>query len=518
MRRKNLLKKAVALVCSGIMAVTSLGGCSGLGLGSGSSADEDAIKIWATYPRPEASLKDWTESPFHVNLGKQVGHEITWEFPISGTDEQQAFNLMIAGNELPDIIIFNVPDVESYLDQGIILPLNEYMEAGKLPNLTKFLKENPQFDKEIKTDDGRYYAFPWVREDDWLYVFRGPAVRQDWLDECGLEAPVTVEEYDHVARVFHKKYGAKVAFVDDWMVEGFGSGFDATRNYYLDEDEIKYGPVEDNFREYLTFLHQWYEDGILDPDIPTIDADTLKKKVLNGESGLTYTSGNTMTQWQDEHDRLGDGAQWIGTSYLRKTKDTAVKFSQMDSLFYGMGAVITSTCKDVDAALEILDYGYSEEGRLFWNYGVEGDSYTMVDGEPVFTDKMRDPDSGLATVKAIEQYCGTNGSGPTVQAKGMYVQKCRKAISSAIDTWIDNTQMREHRLPKLQPTQAETDQINNKETTISDYVDEMYFKFIQGQEELNDETWKTFVDKIYEIGLDDVLDVKNAQLDRYRNR
>ena len=37
--------------------------------------------------------------------------------------------------------------------------------------------------------------------------------------------------------------------------------------------------------------------------------------------------------------------------------------------------------------LQMLDYAYTQEGFLFWNYGVEGESWVMGDdGIPKFTD------------------------------------------------------------------------------------------------------------------------------------
>lgn len=61
----------------------------------------------------------------------------------------------------------------------------------------------------MKTDDGRYYAFGFFREDGgWNDSYQGPVVRKDWLDECGLEIPETISEFENVIRVFNEKYGA----------------------------------------------------------------------------------------------------------------------------------------------------------------------------------------------------------------------------------------------------------------------------------------------------------------------
>lgn len=517
MRRKKMFKKIISLCTAGAMLAAMLSGCNWtLGPEKVERGENDFV-IWSTSVRPESSLKDYTESPFHQGLAKSLGKNLIWEFPVSGTDANQAFNLMIAGGDLPDIIIHNPTDVQAYIDQGIILPLNEYIEKGWCPNLKKFLEEHPDIDQSIKTDAGDYYMFPWCRVDDWMMVFRGPAVRKDWLEECNLEAPVTLDDYDKVAHVFKEKYNAVFSTVDDWFNEGFVSAFDTTRNYYLDDNgKVQYGPVEDNFRKYLEFMNYWYEEGILDKDLPSIDGETLKKKVLNNQVGIAYTSGNTITTWADELKANGSDAEWMGTSYPRKTKDATVEFSQFEPIITGIGGMITSNCHDVKGALEILDYAYSEEGHLHWNFGIEGEDYTMVDGEPVYTDKILK--SPLGVVAALDQNIGTQWGAPAIQDKRMYTQKQSDEVIAAIDTWASNTNMKAHLIPRIIPTQVETDNTSNIETTISDYMKEMYFKFIQGQVEINDKNWNAYVKKINDIGLQQVLDTKNAQVDRFNNR
>ena len=61
----------------------------------------------------------------------------------------------------------------------------------------------------MKDDQGRYYTFGFFREDGgWNDSYEGPVVRKDWLDECGLEVPKTISEFENVIRVFNEKYGA----------------------------------------------------------------------------------------------------------------------------------------------------------------------------------------------------------------------------------------------------------------------------------------------------------------------
>ena len=87
----------------------------------------------------------------------------------------------------------------------------------------------------------------------------------------------------------------------------------------------------------------------------------------------------------------------------------------------------------MELALRWLDYPFSEEGFYYWNFGTEGDTYTMENGEAVFTDKITKNE--LGTGEAIKLYTGTYGWGLGVQALGMVRQKLNPEVVKAGDTW-----------------------------------------------------------------------------------
>ncbi len=56
----------------------------------------------------------------------------------------------------------------------------------------------------------------------------------------------------------------------------------------------------------------------------------------------------------------------------------------------------SATSGNVELAMKMLEYAYSEEGHMFFNFGTEGVSYTMEDGYPKFIDLlMKNPISWL---------------------------------------------------------------------------------------------------------------------------
>lgn len=218
------------------------------------NAEGKSITYYSKSNVPFSGYADYTESPFHTKLAENVGVDIQFEFDPDGTTDESYYNLLLTRETLPDVILNQFTNAQELLEDGIIIPLNDYLEEWA-PNLYNYLEENPEIRKAISTDDGTIYMFPWLREDTWLCTFRGVAVRQDWLDEQGLEVPTNLEELDNVAHVFKEEYGAYFSTVPDWLYDGgISTAFDTWEEYYRDDDQVAhFGPAEEGWREYMQF-------------------------------------------------------------------------------------------------------------------------------------------------------------------------------------------------------------------------------------------------------------------------
>ena len=154
---------------------------------------------------PHEKYADWTESPFHTGLSEMLGVNIEWIIPTAGSTGSVFTNTLLADPaNLPDIMMtYWQNDANLYLEDGIIWDLTPYIQEYA-PAYYAFLQSNPAYDRAMKTDEGQYYTFGFFREDGgWNDTYLGPVIRTDWLEECGLEAPKTVSEFENVIRVFN---------------------------------------------------------------------------------------------------------------------------------------------------------------------------------------------------------------------------------------------------------------------------------------------------------------------------
>lgn len=105
------------------------------------------------------------ETELYKELENRTGVEIEFLHPPMGQDKEQ-FNLMIASDELPDLIEYTWFDypggLEKALQDGVIIELNELIDSHA-PNLKKLLESDEEIDKVVKTDSGKYYMFPFIR-------------------------------------------------------------------------------------------------------------------------------------------------------------------------------------------------------------------------------------------------------------------------------------------------------------------------------------------------------------------
>ena len=177
------IKKALCVAVAGASLVGALSGCSN------SKEVSNVVTYWAGIPMGDGS-SDAESIPFVQYLHEATGIDV--DFTIASSDGGQRteqFNILIASNEYPDIMESNWAGfkggAQGAIDQKVIVPLNQYMDEGKLPNFVKYLEEHPEIDKLLKTDSGEYYTIPFIREDDKSRMFNGPILRKDWLDELG---------------------------------------------------------------------------------------------------------------------------------------------------------------------------------------------------------------------------------------------------------------------------------------------------------------------------------------------
>lgn len=483
----------------------------------------DTLTIWTDGQRlkPHSSYDSYKDSPFHTGLAEKTGVEVEWMYPAEGTDSTQAYTLLLTEDVLPDIIFHNIShsDAEQLIEDGVIYDLTEYLPVYA-PDYWEWINGDESRFREATTGSGRVPSVSMWIEGDYNKCFIGPFIRQDWLDECGLNTPVTLEDWENVLTTFVEKYDAPFcAPLSYFRHFGFSSGVNAvglTSLVYLDGDTVKYAPAQDSRLEYLTVLNRWWENGLIDKDMFTVDDNSLRAKMLAGEVSSSVAALSTMTNILQDAEKEGTGAVIAPASYPRTAPGEPTNWIYTTAdLRNGYAAFVTTSCPEekLITALQWLNYGFTEEGMMYWNFGSEGVTYTLnADGEPEFTELITGDADGLNA--AMEKYTGMQGNGISIQASRLVALKNHKVAAEAVYTWIENSNAAKHRMPSgVSFTSDENNERADLETALDTYVLEMSLKFISGEESLDN--WEEFQNTLKSMGAERLVELYQNAYDRY---
>lgn len=516
--------KSKKITAAGAVALICAVGFAGCGKDDGAVNGEKVKLTWwvPLYPAISQTAQNFGELEFYKELQERTGVELEFVHPPLG-QESENFNIMIASDELTDMITggaYTGGNMQA-IEDGYYIALNDYVEKYA-PNFSKLLKENDDFRKVSSEDDGTYSQFPFFRGDNYLLSWQGPQIRKDWLDELGMELPETIDEWDTVLRAFKAKGVEFPLTLNQKSFTGYSTSmfmgaYGIGGGWYALDETMHCGYLEDGYKRFLTTLNTWYKDGLLDPDFYAQDDNTHDAKVTSGRAGAWIaTGGGKMGSYLKAFKESGGKAKISGTKYAVLNKGETPMFGFKSPIYdSAMCVKITTDCKTPEAAVKFLDYGYSEEGHMFWNFGIEGVSYDMVDGYPKYTDVVINNPAGLDMSTAMVHYMASSYGSAFVQDKRYYEQYLQSEEQrEAVSMW--SQYQYSNKPPIITLTEEERKNTQDKETSINTYIDEMIIKFIVGEESLDN--YDAFTGKLKEMGINDILEAKSNALDRYNSR
>lgn len=516
----NYMKKRLFMAAAVIAAVTvplTFTGCEK----KTANGEQSTLTYW-TPLQSNASMivSNFGETALAQELEKRTGVKVEYQHPPQG-QETEKFNILIASDDFPDIIEYNwlkyPGGPQKAINDGIIVDLNDY--ESKIKNLSSYLDANEEVRKLAVTDSGALFSFPFIRGDESLLTSAGIVIRQDWLDELGLDMPETIAEWEHVLTEFKNKKSASAPLtltVSDFSNGLFVGAYDTTVGYYLDDGKVKYGMLEPGFKDFLTLMNRWYQDGLFDNNFGTLDSTTRDSNILNDISGATYGSiGRGIGKWMEVATDKS-GYQLEGAPMPVLNKGDTPEFGHYQLPIFSSNTAFVAVTRDsnnVALAMEYLDYGYSEEGCMLYNFGIEGESYEMIDGYPTYTDIITNNPNGLSMTVAMSNYTCSYDAGPFIQDK-RYMEQYGSMPEQkrAWGTWTA-TNAKEHALPHLYVQEDELNELANLSNSIDTYASEMILKFIIGTEPLDN--YDNAVAQLKTRGIDRVLEMKQAAYERY---
>lgn len=488
------------------------------------STESAKISMWMSMPG-NASITSMAENEMFKELQKQTNVEITFEHPATGTAKEQ-FNLMLATGDVPDVI-FNASwsdNISKVIQAGIAVPLDDMLEEFA-PNYLKVLNENPEVKKQLTADDGHIYVLPHLRLNQYRTA-GGLIIRQDLLDKVGMQAPETLDEWETVMKAF-KDAGVAYPFVatkfditginstDLSSLSIFATAYGMVPGFYIKDGKVQYGSIQQDYKLFLERMAKWYKEGLLDPD--SFTNDSVKAKVTNGKGGafFGYIGGNIGGYKAPLQENVKDGS-FASVQYPVLNKGEEPQFTDRAWEWASYGAIITSSNKYPKETLRMLDYLYSEKGNLLKNFGIEGESYTLKDGYPTYTDVITKNPDKLTMVQALLKY--THAPSPFVGLEDdRYIEQYytlpeQLDALNTLNKYSDNTI--KVKMPNLNMTSEEKSEYAEIITNIETYSQELVSKFIMGAEPISN--YDKFVDQQKKMKIERAIELQQQAYDRYK--
>ena len=463
------------------------------------------------------------ELPLFQELQKRTNTKLTFMTPPVGQESEQ-FNLIVASGEYPDVFIsmwsgYTGGGAKALVD-NVIIPLNDLIEEYA-PNIKAAMENYPEAFRYVTNEQGEIYGVPMVFTDRMQQVTWGVNIRKDWLDDLGMEVPSTVEEYYEALKGFREQKGAEspftITFANLKRSNFLAGAFETSTSFFQKDGKILYGPIQVGYKEYLKTLNQWYEEGLLDQDFATIDANTRGAKMLNGEAGMSWApSKGGIAAWNQGLQETDPDALVVGGPYASLEEGKIVGMGQINPPG-SMSGAISSTCKDPVAAIRFLDYMYSEEGRLLLNFGIGGESYEMDKGEPVIADLVLKA-TDMPVLSKMNFYA-TSAEGnvglPTIVDQ-RYLEQINSVtpnVTEALEIWATSSNF-ENEIPGIIPLSEDSSRYSSIMNEVETYSDEMMLKFIMGQESI-DEKFEEYVANIEAKGIAEATEIMQRAYDAF---
>lgn len=478
-----------------------------------------------------ATMETYADVEFFKYLEELTNVQIQWDHNTS----DETFSMMIASGEYPDMINWNLGNaaggVPALLEDEVILDLTELMPQYA-PAYYEWMQANPEENRAFMLDDGTLYQFvnfnANVETKDIVYFkIKGPQIRQDWLDQLGLEMPTTTDELYDVLVAFRDNDMNGNGDTTDEIPFAIGKGttqlgviagsFGTRIDMHNDPENpgtIVYGPITDNFRKFLEYMNKLYTEGLINSDFAVQDSSL--SFITQGLAGFTVDSmGSGLIANHDNLKLENEEYNYVSVPWL--IGPDGYQCNVDDNNANPRGTAVTTACENVEIALRWLDYAYTDEGSLLSTFGIEGESFEWVDGYPTIMDEVKTNDSGWSEEQSISRWMLGSINYPNARDYRFYEQmNLNEPYKVEIqDNW--NLATEDITMPPVVMTTEENSTYSNLMADISTYVEAAYNEFIIGERSLETD-WDAYVQSVIDMGIEEAIACKQAAYDRYQQR
>jgi putative aldouronate transport system substrate-binding protein len=433
-------KKIVVWCMVAMLALTTLPltGCgSSSSKESSSKVSSDGVAVSAKNPitismfiGDATTIAPTPDNKIFKKIKDELG--ITFNIEILAGDIKQKLGVMIAGNDLPDLVTYDA----KFQDAGQLIPLEDKVQKSA-PDIYKHFIDGNAWGMMKDSHDGHIYYLPnyGVSSTDMTgTAYEGPAfyIQKDVLKEANYPKVTTLDQYFTLIQDYVKKHPTTS---DGKPTIGFETLATNQQSFVLENapSQLTGHPNDggvnvdngvatlyantDAAKTYFKKLNDMYNAGIVDRESVTQTKDQYLQKVASGRVVGMY----------DQHWDFGSGE-----NSLLKDKKYGQQYAPLALTYDGItphykdrpipnllnGYSVTKNCKDHDRVLAALNLLMNEKWQKILNWGIEGEDYSIdaASKQPVWTDQQKTNQSDNAW-KAKNRADAILGTLPKIEGK-----------------------------------------------------------------------------------------------------
>lgn len=342
---------------------------------------------WFVSSQPNTNLPDGDRDFVKKTIEEKFNVELKLDYMITGQDYINKTNLLLASTP-PDMWKDGNSDGgNQYALDDLLADMTPFVTPETMPNYFKYWTNEEELQSYQIQNKFVRAPVPFNRN-----IYRSYYIRQDWLDNLGLDLPTSYDEYVEVLRKFRNDdpdgNGSKDTY--GFTTAGGGTGIGLEWPEYIKNGLTYPRKIEDNRYvdmqtdakvEYvLNDISSVIAEDLIDPDWFLNKSPQHIEKAIQGKAGvilgtqLNFALDSNPQGLQVRTQQLFPDANWVPFNMFPDTA-MAVKPNPAGPFLFPK-QVAEQSPEKVERSVEILDWLAGEEGYLLTHYGVEGTHYT----------------------------------------------------------------------------------------------------------------------------------------------
>ena len=566
-------KQIIALVSATALAATAFAGC---GKTSEENTQTTAVKEaegtakedlpFSKYAEtvtvhlggsmnPNAKILDgmsYEDNAYTRFLKDDLNIEVVYDWIASSSDYDEKMNLCIGSGTIPEMMNVNVTQYRALLKYDMIQPLDQYFEDYASDKLKGYVESGgEELKKCITNDKGEMMAIPapsmMVGEMNEMWI------RQDWLDNLGLEVPRTWDEMAAVAEAFVTQDPDGNGEDDTIGILGPGNSnhindigdnqfgldplfcsFQSYPQYWLQDEDgtVKYGSIQPETRTALEKIQKLYTDKLIDPEM--LVRNNCQEAVLSGKVGIFFGpwwSGYTVSEAT-----LAGEADW--RAYFTPLSEDGKYYTHMPDPT-SKYVVVSKSCKNPEAAFKIISYLVANE-QQWTDDGITSSEMSCADFYPLWNGYDNADEIEVST-ETLEKYLAGEITMDDVDfSQHKLLKSDMEAVTElkkepyddfSLDKWNMDSDLAKTNLPRLvsllvggapyvndkyipvyNAYSGQTETMQTKWANLKKMEEETFAKIIMGKADISE--FDTFVENWKNQGGDQILKEINDELSK----